>query len=135
MKYTLLQIGGLTVVVALLLLFAHGPVESRWGADGVRSLRGASVLCWAAALLAAIPAGLATAYWRQFAPQVALAGTVVRLLVTGALALAYYVFGDIHLESFLACVLANYLALLLAETVFIVYMVRVVFVDQSKDTQ
>ena len=133
MKYTLLQIVVLAAVVALVYVCVYGPVESKWGVEGLGSLRVAAVLCLIGALLAAVPAGLAATYWRRYAPQVALAGTAVRLLVTGALSLVYQVFVDVHLVSFLACILFYYLALLVAETVLIVYMVRVVFVSQSKD--
>ena len=127
MKYMLLQVLVLTVIVGGAVALGRGAVLNRWGPDGLASLHAAAVIALGAALLAAIPLGLAAAYWRQHAPLTAFAGTAIRLLVTGALAVGYQVMGRPHLDSFLVCLLAIYLLLLLAETVLIVYIVRRVY--------
>lgn len=124
MKYALLQIGLLTAVVALVAAGAYHAVATRWGGAGVTSLSVAALICWVAALLAAVPLSLAATYWREYIGQAAFAGTAIRLLVTGTLAVAYQMFAVVHLASFLACLLVLYLVLLAAETTLAVVLIK-----------
>lgn len=135
MKYTLIQVGVLTAVVALAVASGHGVVASRWGPGGVSSLYAAAVICLSAALLAALPLGLAATYWQVYAPQVAFAGTAIRLLGTVSLGFAYQVLASPHRMSFLVCMLGLYLVLLVVETALIVWIVRRVFSKQVTETE
>jgi hypothetical protein len=63
--------------------------------------------------------------------MVAFAGTAIRLLATGGLAVAYQAFGPVHVPSFLVCLLVLYLLLLVVETLLIVYLVVRVFPRQA----
>ncbi len=123
-KYALIQAGVLVGVVAVTVACGYGLTVAKWGPAGVASLQAAAVICLIAALLAAVLLGVVATYWPAYVGQAAFAGTAVRLLVTGALAIGYQVFADVHLTSFLAWLLALYLLLLLAETVVAVVVVR-----------
>lgn len=133
MKYTALQIVILAAVVALAVLLAEAPVAGRWGAVGMQALHAAAVICLVAAVAAAIPLGLAATYWRQYAPQVAFAGTAIRLLGTAALGLGYQSLANPHLPSFLTCLFGVYITLLVVETVLIVYIVKRVYPKQASE--
>ena len=133
MKYTALQMVVLAAVVALVVLIAEAPVAGHWGAVGTQALHAAALICLAAALAAAIPLGLAATYWRQYAPQVAFAGTAIRMLGTAALGLAYQTLADPHLPSFLTCLFGVYITLLLVETVLIVYIVKRVYPQKASE--
>lgn len=135
MKYTLIQVGVLTAVVALTVGGGHGVVASRWGSAGVSSLYAAAVICLTAALLAAVPLGLAATYWQVYAPQVAFAGTAIRLLGTVSLGFAYQLLANPHGMSFLICMLGLYLVLLAVETALIVWIVRRTFSRQPTRTE
>jgi hypothetical protein len=135
MKYTLFQIAVLIAVVALIVAAGRGPAIRTWGPAGLASLHAAAVICLAGALLAAIPLGLAATYWPTYAPHVAFAGTAVRLLSSAALALAYQTYAQPALSSFLACLVAVYLLLLVVETGLIVYIVRRVSIKKAPDTR
>ncbi|MCK4341034.1 MAG: hypothetical protein KAY37_04845 [Phycisphaerae bacterium] len=135
MKYVLLQIGVLTAVVALAVAIGHGPVVQRWGPAALTSLYAAAAICLAMALLAAVPLGLTATYWHEYTPQVAFAGTGVRLLGTLAAGFAYQTFGSPERASFLACLLGIYLLLLLAETGLIVYIISRVNVRRAPDAE
>ena len=123
MKYALLQLGVLTAIIVAAVLGGAGVAADRWGAAGVRSLYAAAWIVWVAAILGALPLGIAAAHWPEQAPLVAFAGTAVRLLGTGAGALVYQTIAQPHLVSFLAALLVLYLALLAVETGLIVYIV------------
>lgn len=127
MKYTLLQVFVLTAVVALAVGLGRGLVTERWGPSGVAALYAAAVICLIGGVLAAIPLGVVATYWPQHAPMTAFGATAIRLLVTGALAIGYEVFAAPALTPFLACILAIYLLLLVAETALIVTIVRRVY--------
>jgi hypothetical protein len=124
MKYAALQVAILVAVVAGLTALGQPAVTHRWGLDGVAALHAAALISLVAAVLAAVPLGLAATYWRSAAPQVAFAGTAVRLLVTGGLGLAYQAWADPQRVSFLSCLLAFYLVLLTVETAMIIFIVR-----------
>jgi hypothetical protein len=131
MKYTLLQVGILLAVVAAALAVGLRPAAERWGPLGVQSLYAAATISLLGAVLAAVPLGVTMTYWRQHAPMVAFAGTAIRLLATGGLAVAYQAFGHVHVPSFLVCLLVLYLLLLVVETLLIVYLVVRVFPRQA----
>jgi len=135
MKYAIVLTLVLLAVTVLTVLVVRGPIAGRWGEAGVRSLNVSAVICAIAAVLAAIPLGLTMTYWRQYAPQAAFGGTAVRLLVTGALALGYQTFADVHLTSFLASLLALYMSLLVVETLMTVLLVRRVFGKPTADVE
>lgn len=123
MRPILLQVGVLVAVVTLTVVIGRGPASDRWGADGLRSLYAAVGICLAAAVVAAVPLGLAAAYRPAHAAPAALAATGIRLLGTLALGFAYQALRRPHEASFLFCLLATYLILLVAETAVIVYIV------------
>jgi len=127
MKYTFLQIVVLTAGVALAVGLGRGLAAERWGRPGVAALYAAAVICLVGGVLAAIPLGVVATYWPQHAPMTAFGATAIRLLVTGALAIGYEEFVEPPLTPFLACILAIYLLLLVAETVLIVTIVRRVY--------
>jgi hypothetical protein len=124
MRYVLVQIIVLAGLVGAARWLGRGLVLARWGPAGLAALDAAAVIVLAGALLAALPVGLAAGYFRTYLPQVAFAATAIRLLATGALALAWEVFGRPHLEAFLYCLLALYLLLLAAETGLVAYLAR-----------
>ena len=124
MKCALLQVAVLTAVVIAAAACGHGLTATKWGPAGVASLQAAAIICLIAALLAAVLLGVVATYWPAYVGQAAFAGTAVRLLVTGALAIGYQVFADVHLTSFVAWLLILYLLLLLAETVLAIVLVR-----------
>lgn len=124
MKCALLQAAVLTAVVIVAAACGYGLTVTKWGPAGLGSLQAAAIICLIAALLAAVPLGVVATYWPTYVGQAAFAGTAVRLLVTGALAIGYQVFVDVHLTSFLAWLVVLYLLLLLAETVWAVVVVR-----------
>jgi hypothetical protein len=124
MKYAVIQVAILVAVVAGLAAVGQPAVARRWGLDGVASLHAAALISLVAAVLAAVPLGLAATYWRKSAPQVAFAGTAIRLLGTAGLGLGYQAWSDPHRVAFLSCLLAFYLVLLAVETVMIIVIVR-----------
>lgn len=127
MKLTLIQVVVLSITVALTVAIARGTVAAYWGPEGTRCLHAAALICWLGAVLAALPLGMAATWAPQQAPMAAFAGTAIRLLVTGGLALAYQMWAQPQLASFLACLLVLYLVLLLIETGLIVWIVLRVF--------
>jgi hypothetical protein len=127
MKYALLQVAVLTAVGVLAAALGKGLATRVWGPAGVTSLYASTVICLIAGVLAAIPLGLVATYRRTYAPHVAFAGTAIRLLVTAGLGLAYVLLARPEPMSFVVCIGAVYLLLLLAETVLIVYIVLRVF--------
>ncbi|MBU0637251.1 MAG: hypothetical protein KKB50_00145 [Planctomycetes bacterium] len=124
MKIVAVQVGVLLAVVIVVVAIGYVPTQSAWGADGVASLRAATVICLTAALAATALLAAAVRWWPAYAGQAAFAGTTVRLLVTGVLAIAYQVLADVHVHSFLVWLLALYLPLMAVETVFGVLLVR-----------
>lgn len=124
MKLALIYIAALAAVGAALLALGDRPTRARWGEPGAASMRAAVAMCLAAAVFAAVPVAVAAARKSPATPQVCLAGTAIRLLITGLLALAYQARGDVHLRSFLAWLVIAYLSFLAAETLLTVVVVR-----------
>ena len=124
MKLALIYIGALLAVAAAALAIGQRPTRERWGSAGVASMRAAVGMCLVAAVIAAVPIAVAAARKSPSTPQICLAGTVVRLLITGALALLYQMRGDVHLISFLLWLVIAYLSFLAGETTLTVMVVR-----------
>ncbi len=124
MRYAAFQVAVLVAVVGGLVLLGQPAVAGRWGPDGVAAFRAAAVIALSAAILAAVPLGLAATHWPSAAPQVAFAGTAIRLLVTAGLGLAYQAWAAPPRVAFLSCLLALYLVLLAVETAMIIVIVR-----------
>jgi hypothetical protein len=123
-KLALIYVGSLLAIAALALLVGPAPSQAHWGHAGVESMRFAVGICFIAALIAAIPALVAAAFRSPHSPQLCLGGTVIRLLITAMLAMAYQSFFTVHLRSFLIWLLIAYMAYLAVETAFSVYIVR-----------
>jgi len=124
MKLALIQVTLLTALVGLFAAIARDPVVGRWGAAGQSALFAAVVVCWGGAVVAAVPLGVVATYRPAWVAQAAFAGTAVRMLVTGGLALGYQLLVDVHLTAFLLCLLIGYLILLAAETGLAVVLIR-----------
>ena len=124
MKLALIYVAALLAVAAIAVLCGQGPSLAHWGPPGVESLRFAVAICLIAALVAAVPALMGAAMRSAQTPMLCLGGTVIRLLVTGMLALAYQSFFSVHLRSFLIWLLIAYLTFLTVETAFSIYIVR-----------
>lgn len=124
MKLSLIYVGSLLALAALLVLGGRSPALTQWGPAGVDSMNYAVGICAIAAVVAAIPALMGAVMQSAQTPLLCLGGTVIRLLVTGMLALAYQSFYTVHLRSFLICLLVAYFAFLAVETAFSVYIVR-----------
>ena len=124
MKLVAVNLVALVGVVAIAVGIGHSPTLGRWGPAGIPSMWAAAVICLAAAVVAALTAAVVALRWPTYVGQAALAGTVIRLLLTGLLAVGYQLSTDVHLQSFLAWLLILYLLLLAVETVVAVVMVR-----------
>lgn len=124
MKFALLQLVVLLAIAGLLMAAGYNFAANRWGPAGSASMWVAGAICLLAALLAALAPALVGRLWPGYMPQAVLAGTAIRLLTTMGLGLAYQALGQVHRDSFLAWLLALYLALLAAETAFGVALVR-----------
>ncbi len=81
-------------------------------------------ICLISAVVGALPLGIAAPRWPAQIGQAALAGTVVRLLLTMVLGGAYQVLAQPHLTAFLFWAVVLYLLLLAVETTFGVLAVR-----------
>jgi hypothetical protein len=123
-RYVLLQIVVLTAIVGLMLALGLPISVARWGAPGAASAWAAGAICLFAALVAAIPLTVVGLRWPQHLGNAALAGTTIRLVLTMTLGGLYQLLADVHLVSFLVWMLALYLALLAAETIMCVVLVR-----------
>ncbi len=124
MKLVLIQVTLLTAIVGLFAALARDPVVGRWGAAGQDALFAAAAACWVGAVVAAVPLGVIATCRPAWVARAAFAGTAVRMLVTGGLALGYQVLVDVHLTAFLLCLLIGYLILLAAETGLAVVLIR-----------
>ncbi len=124
MRLVLIQVVLLTALVGLFAALARGPVVEWWGAAGQTALFAAAAACWVGAVIAAVPLGLIATYRPGWVAQAAFAGTAVRMLVTGGLALGYQAVAEVHLTAFLTCLLVGYLTLLAAETGLAVVLIR-----------
>lgn len=124
MKSSALCLVCLSAAVVAAAAVGRGPTESRWGADGVRSMYAIGAICLAAAVLGAAPLMLVARRWPAYMGQAVLGGTALRLLLTMAAAGAYQVAARPHLPSFLFWAVVFYLLLLVIETAFGVAAVR-----------
>ncbi len=124
MKLVLIYIVALLAVAAAAVLIGARPTEARWGAAGVTSMRAAVGMCLLAALIAAVPIAIATGKRSSYAPQACLGGTVLRLLITMGLAVAYQSTTQVHMRSFLSWLVIAYLLFLTVETALTVWVVR-----------
>lgn len=123
MKYALLQILVLIALAAAVYAAGQAFTEQRWGEPGTSSLKAALAICLAAAIIAAGTLGTVATYLPEYAPQAAFGGTAIRLLITGALAIAYQTFIEVHLSSFLFWLLSIYLVFLVVETALGIWLV------------
>jgi len=123
-KLVLIYIVALVAVAAAAVLIGARPTEARWGTAGITSMKAAVGMCLTAALIAAAPIALATGRRSAYAPQACLGGTVLRLLITMGLALAYQSTAQVHMRSFLAWLVIAYLLFLSVETALTLWVVR-----------
>ena len=124
MKLVAVNLLALMAVVALAVGIGYTPTQARWGAVGVGSMWAAAGICLAAAFVAAVPLVVAARRWPTYVGQAALGGTVIRLLVTGALTVGYQVSRPVHLQSLLVWLVVLYLLLLAVETTLGIVVVR-----------
>lgn len=135
MRIILLQVALLAATVPVAFGVGYWPAQRWWGADGLASFRPAAVICLSAAVAAAVPLGI-TAIWRPaYVAQAALGGTVIRLLLTAGVALAYQTNVEVHLRSFLWWLTVQYMALLSTETAFSVLLMRRQYPPRGKETR
>ncbi len=124
MRLILLQIGAVVATVALVAIVADSPVSRAWGSVGTAALLSSAWISLIAGLLAIAPLGAALLWAPKLVPQLAFAGTAVRLIVTGTLAVAWQALTNVHLNAFLTCLTVFYLTLLVVETTLTVIAVR-----------
>jgi hypothetical protein len=124
MKISIACLITLCVVTAILVLIGQAPTETRWGAEGVSSLRAVAAICLASACAGLLPIALVAAKWPTYLGQAALGGTAIRLLLTMAVGAAYQTLAQPHLPSFLFWAVVIYCVLLAIETGYSVYLVR-----------
>lgn len=124
MKTIFVQIGVLFAVTALAVAIGYAPTSAHWGRAGLDAMWAAAIICLAAALLAAVTLGVVIIRWPSYAAQAAFGGTAIRLLVTGALGIAYQVLVDVPLKPFLIWLLVLYLLLMVVETTLSIVLVR-----------
>lgn len=124
MKLVFAYLGLLVVTAAIVAALGYRPTRDAWGESGIHSLWAANGICLAGALVAAVPVAWLASRKSPHTPQACLAGTVIRLLVSGGLAMGYQARANVHLRSFLIWLLGAYLALLAVETVFNVIVIR-----------
>jgi hypothetical protein len=135
MRYALVQIGVLTGIIGLLVVLGRGIADGYWGTSGSEALMAAGVICWIAAVLAALPIGWTATHHPEHTAPVALAGTGIRLLGTAAIGLGYQFVAQPNRTAFMACILVVYMAALLAETIMIVYIVQRVPASTASKTE
>ncbi len=134
MKFFLTTVLSLVGVVLLASALGYVPTQSRWGADGVRSMTSVGIICCASAIIGAAPISLVARRYPLYIGQAALAGTTIRLLLTAALGIAYQTIAKPQLPSFLIWATVDYMLLLIVETSFSVYAVRQYYVPGSPGT-
>ncbi len=124
MKLALAYVGILIVAVEAAVAIGYRPTVNTWGPTGLRSMWAAAGACLIGAVVAACPAALLASRRSPQTGLVCLAGTGVRLALTGGFAIAYQLFAEVHLRSFLAWLAVLYLLLLVIETMGGVLLVR-----------
>lgn len=105
-------------------LIGYGPTMSRWGEEGIRSMNAVGTICLAAAIVAFMPLVVVLIHRPAYIGQVALAGTVLRLLLTMAAGGIYQTMAKPQMESFLLWAVIFYCLLLTVETGFGVLLVK-----------
>jgi hypothetical protein len=118
-------------VVALAAAIGYGPTRDHWGEPGVSSMKAIAIICCVAAVIGAIPLCFVARRWPLYIGQAALAGTTLRLLVTGIIGLTYQTMAKPHLASFLAWATIFYMLLLAVETSFAIVIVRKYYVSSG----
>lgn len=124
MKWIVLQIIAVAGLIAIAMWLGDAPTRARWGEDGAASMWTAAGICALASVAAIAPAAVAWLMAPKYLAQTVLAGTAIRILVTGGLALLYQAFTKAHLPSLLVWLLSLYLPLLAVETISNVMLVR-----------
>ena len=84
MKLGLLQVATLTAVVALSLAIGYRPTAARWGAPGITSMWAAVIICWSAALVAALVVIVVMRLSPAYVGQAAFAGVEIDVAVARA---------------------------------------------------
>jgi hypothetical protein len=114
-------------IICILCLFAaviataamgYAPTQARWGAEGVSSMIGIAVICLSSAIIAFVPIMIVAPNWPDQIGSAALAGTVLRLLLTVGGMLGYQVLFKPHFASFLFWSVIFYLLVLAIDTTF-----------------
>lgn len=116
---------------AIAYLIGYGPTMSRWGVDGVHSMNVVGTICLSAAILAFLPLVFVSMHRPAYIGQAALAGTVLRLLLTMAAGAAYQTIAHPHMQSFLFWAVVYYCLLLAVETGFGILLVRKYYTPSS----
>lgn len=124
MKWIIIETLAVAVVIVTAIGLGQEPTRARWGAPGVASMWAATWMCVAASIAAVAPVVLIAAFVPKYLAQTVLAGTAIRILVTGGLALLYQMSVDEHLPSLLTWLLVLYLPLLAVETFANVMLIR-----------
>lgn len=116
----------LCLIAAVVATVAAGyaPTLSHWGEPGRDSLFAVAVICGGAAIIAMLPMAIVAPRHPAYIGQAALAGTVLRLLLTMGALVAYQVLYTPQLASFLFWAPILYLLLLAIETTFGVVAVK-----------
>jgi hypothetical protein len=118
-------------VLALAAAIGYAPTQNHWGEPGLRSMKAIGVICCVAAVIGALPISLVARRWPLYIGQAALAGTTIRLLLTGILGLSYQTMAKPHLASFLTWATVFYIMLLGVETGFAIVIVRKYYVPSG----
>lgn len=105
-------------------LIGYGPTMSRWGAEGIHSMNAVGTICLGAAILAFLPLVVVAIHRPLCIGQAALAGTVLRLLLTMVAGGIYQTVANPHMPSFLFWAVVFYCLLLAVETGFGLLLVK-----------
>ncbi|MCB9853852.1 MAG: hypothetical protein H6819_12200 [Phycisphaerales bacterium] len=134
MKLTLTCALFLLLAVAATVAVGYAPSHNRWGDEGQQSLLAVAAICGGAALVALIPMAVVAPRYPGHIGEAALAGTVIRLLVTMGAFVVYQVLYQPHMTSFLFWAPVFYLVLLAIETTFGVLAVKRYYRPTPKST-
>lgn len=118
MKLSLTCVGSLIVAVLCAAAIGYAPTQSRWGVDGLESMSAVAIICLATAVLAFLPIVFVAQRWPQQIGSAALAGTVLRLMLTMVAMAAYQIMARPQMESFLFWAVIFYLLVLMIDTTF-----------------
>lgn len=134
MKLTLICALCLLLAIAATVALGYAPSHDRWGAEGQQSLLAVAAICGGASLIALIPMAIVAPRYPDYIGQAALAGTVIRLMLTMGVLVAYQVLYQPHMASFLFWAPVFYLVLLAIETTFGVLAVKRYYRPTPKST-